>query len=349
MYRIFRKIRLTSMKEKRLGQYLLYALGEIILVIAGILIALQINNLNERKKNEARIEAILGDVQNDLLTDLENLQNNIEIYERKDSLIGAALSDTLTETDYMSDPQLISLLATYSLFDGKDNAYKNLMRNSDFIPVKYGDLVPRLDELYLENYQSIKRIQENLQDLVSEILQKWSAEHTWYRDLNQGRYNPEFIEFFLNDPYYKNDLVTYRIYASGNLLRLLKRQELLSVQAYRAINQSMKTPQELPPRIKNYLHVLSEEQMERLIGSYRSQTGLEVRIFVKNGTLNGQLQGQSPFTLYPRSDSSLFNPVIGLEMDFHLSPEGPLAFDLLQNGQELSFIRQHSAQPEGGD
>jgi hypothetical protein len=44
MIKFFRKIRQTTIKENKASKYLLYAIGEIILVVIGIVIALQINN-----------------------------------------------------------------------------------------------------------------------------------------------------------------------------------------------------------------------------------------------------------------------------------------------------------------
>jgi hypothetical protein len=55
MIKIFRKIRQNMIKENKASKYLLYAIGEIILVVIGILIALQLNNWNENAK-QSRIE-----------------------------------------------------------------------------------------------------------------------------------------------------------------------------------------------------------------------------------------------------------------------------------------------------
>ena len=53
MTKFFRHIRQKLLSEDNFSKYLLYAIGEIVLVVIGILIALQINNWNEqRKKNE---------------------------------------------------------------------------------------------------------------------------------------------------------------------------------------------------------------------------------------------------------------------------------------------------------
>ena len=50
MIKFFRKIRQRLLTENKFSKYLIYAIGEIILVVIGILIALQINNWNENRK-----------------------------------------------------------------------------------------------------------------------------------------------------------------------------------------------------------------------------------------------------------------------------------------------------------
>lgn len=50
MIKFFRTIRQNLLSEGKTGKYLKYAIGEIILVVIGILIALQINNWNEERK-----------------------------------------------------------------------------------------------------------------------------------------------------------------------------------------------------------------------------------------------------------------------------------------------------------
>ena len=56
MIKFFRRIRYDLMEKNKTGKYFKYAIGEIILVVIGILIALQINNWNEvqEKKNRLR-------------------------------------------------------------------------------------------------------------------------------------------------------------------------------------------------------------------------------------------------------------------------------------------------------
>lgn len=66
MFSFFRKIRQKLFTTRAFRSYLLYALGEIILVVIGILIALQINNWNEFQKDRKREKMYLQSLHSDL-------------------------------------------------------------------------------------------------------------------------------------------------------------------------------------------------------------------------------------------------------------------------------------------
>lgn len=66
------------MEQNKTGKYLKYAIGETVLVVVGILIALQINNWNENKKNKQQELIILENVLQDLKKDRVGLNNIIE-------------------------------------------------------------------------------------------------------------------------------------------------------------------------------------------------------------------------------------------------------------------------------
>ena len=82
MIKFFRKIRQNLLSEGKTGKYLKYAIGEIVLVVIGILIALQINNWNENRKNRIAEAAyycrILDDFERNekLIDDTSELINN---------------------------------------------------------------------------------------------------------------------------------------------------------------------------------------------------------------------------------------------------------------------------------
>lgn len=73
MIKFFRKIRYNLMSENNTSKYFKYAIGEILLVVIGILIALQINNWNEGRKAIQQEIKILNELKNDLKTNLDEI------------------------------------------------------------------------------------------------------------------------------------------------------------------------------------------------------------------------------------------------------------------------------------
>ena len=76
MIKFFRQIRQSLIMENKTGKYLKYAIGEIVLVVVGILIALQINNWNQ-ERSEIKKETI---ALNNLILDLEEQADLLEVY-----------------------------------------------------------------------------------------------------------------------------------------------------------------------------------------------------------------------------------------------------------------------------
>ena len=75
MIKFFRQIRYNLMKQNKTSQYFKYAIGEIVLVVIGILIALSINNWNEARKSSAFEEEILTQVKANLIKDKLSLED----------------------------------------------------------------------------------------------------------------------------------------------------------------------------------------------------------------------------------------------------------------------------------
>ena len=77
MIKFFRNIRQRLLSENRVDKYLIYALGEIVLVIVGILIALQINDWNDHRKNEILFKTYRTNLIKNLVKDSVNLEQNL--------------------------------------------------------------------------------------------------------------------------------------------------------------------------------------------------------------------------------------------------------------------------------
>lgn len=106
MISFFRKIRQKLLSQNRVTRYLVYAIGEIFLVVIGILIALQVNTWNEQLKNRKKEKLILQDLHVEFLKNKENLQATIQHHE-------AILGSTKQLMNFFNEPE--SILETYDL------------------------------------------------------------------------------------------------------------------------------------------------------------------------------------------------------------------------------------------
>ena len=73
MIKFFRRIRQQFLTENKTGKYFKYAIGEIILVVIGILIALQINNNNDLRKERVKEIHYLKNIKQDLIFNNQEL------------------------------------------------------------------------------------------------------------------------------------------------------------------------------------------------------------------------------------------------------------------------------------
>ena len=124
MIKFFRRIRYDLLEKNKTGKYFKYAVGEIVLVVIGILIALSINNWNENRK-ERRIETvILTNIRKDLIQTKEDLTNNIKAHKsqfkiynellnnlEKTKVYNDSLASKFSQLIYWTSPYLT--LATY--------------------------------------------------------------------------------------------------------------------------------------------------------------------------------------------------------------------------------------------
>ena len=79
MIKFFRHIRQKLLTENKFSRYLLYAIGEIILVVIGILLALQINNWNENRKAQKKEQELLLQLQSEFESNLKQLDGKIAL------------------------------------------------------------------------------------------------------------------------------------------------------------------------------------------------------------------------------------------------------------------------------
>ena len=125
------------MDEGRLKKYVNYAIGEIILVVIGILIAVQLNNWNQERIRNAEFEVLLDKVEEDLIHNIKATNGIIEEYYVNDSLTRKVINNEATIGDYYKDERFGNLLFRIQLIKLNIDNINKLIEKEEVISSKY--------------------------------------------------------------------------------------------------------------------------------------------------------------------------------------------------------------------
>lgn len=113
MLKFFRKIRQNLLSEGKTGKYLKYAIGEIVLVVIGILIALQINNWNLERKSRLELKLVYQIIKSDLVEDIDETGVFIKDYkDRRKEVFRMWIHEPPTKEQWDANPVF------YDMFEG---------------------------------------------------------------------------------------------------------------------------------------------------------------------------------------------------------------------------------------
>ena len=185
MIKFFRKIRQSSLLENKTGKYFKYAIGEIVLVVIGILIALQINNWNETRRDQHKLINILKSIAADMRIDAVNLNDNLG-YAQEDN---ERIKSFLNNKDYsgFSRDSLQKSLQVYSnMYIWRTSGFDNLKNSGITEYGEYEKVVKRIKDYYDQWIPLIKSIEDDFEQAVVKSNDYWLFEEKTYELINES-------------------------------------------------------------------------------------------------------------------------------------------------------------------
>lgn len=226
MINVFNKIRKQLLDENKTGRYLKYAIGEIVLVMIGILLALQVNNWNQNralKKEELKIMKSLHQEFSENLVKFDkvykiHLNNNIDI----ETIMSI-------ETKSMSGDSLVSLMTSTNInytFDPFQGIYNSII-NSGKIELIYNDVlknkISRIQDLIMDYQEDEDEVRSFLTQNVHPFLLKHPLRKFNRRTDNEEKIKENYIKIIESFKY--NNLMLFlrawmnQIFIEGPILR----------------------------------------------------------------------------------------------------------------------------------
>lgn len=196
MIKLFRHIRKNLLMENKTGKYLKYAIGEIVLVVIGILIALQINNWNENRKDRTTEKTILVAIAENLqgnIDGLEFLLNRLDSYDQSGNIISDLINHKTAYNDSLNYPWM-NAIQNGANFALSKSGFESL-KNTGIQIISDNKLKSEVINLYENTY------------LTLEGRLRWGTEvhPTWDKYLLQHfqKGQPYNYDFVVNDNYFK--------------------------------------------------------------------------------------------------------------------------------------------------
>ena len=172
MINLFRKIRRKLASENKFLQYSRYAIGEILLVVIGILIALQINTWNNGRINLKKEQLYLSEIKTSLIQDTLTLNEVLEFNKNKVKLVNGLMgmfSDSLNNQQrYSIFEDNATQFTRYMVFEPRSTAFINMLNSESIDLINDTELKNGLSKFYTFNYHG--GIQERVKIMNREVI-----------------------------------------------------------------------------------------------------------------------------------------------------------------------------------
>jgi hypothetical protein len=212
MIKLFRKIRQNLLVEGKTVNYLKYAIGEIILVVIGILIALQINNWNEAQKSKKDERYVLTEVLKNLEEDAVLVDEIITQRQKAKTVVIALQKSMKSETKDSDSLQfyLVDLL-TFERYFPINNAYEIL--KSKGLQLSNNELTTKISRYY--DYEQ-PQMSNSILDIEVTILKIFNDRNGLVRFLSLIEKDERMVVKNPDDPIFIEELTFFLIAFQDN-------------------------------------------------------------------------------------------------------------------------------------
>ncbi|NND51987.1 MAG: hypothetical protein HKN54_06250 [Flavobacteriaceae bacterium] len=225
--------------KKKTTSYLLYALGEILLVMIGILLALQVNNWNENRKLKRNIDNTLRTISSDLETDTLFAANLIKFYEANQENSLKIINREITMDNYKECPECASLVTIYQAFNVQKKGFDLLKNLVDDQSSEKDSLITDITKFYSVFIPVIEKSNDRMEHVVMRNFTDFEK-FPWFVDLSQGRFNEDLVKYFVESEDYRKRVASHSILAAGNHLNAIRQYKINAVEIMRRIDERLK-------------------------------------------------------------------------------------------------------------
>ncbi len=232
------------LSENRFRNYLLYAMGEIFLVVIGILIAIQLNAWKTEAEEHAEVMKYMDGLYSELYQDYERMDSLYAFYSNKTNSIQHLLTSSDQNTNVSNDElgKMFNSVLEYKKFSNKKSNYLSLINDGFINKVNNKDLVNEIIRYYESPYLTWStEIYENILESIDYNHSEFYNAQDGLIQLNRNNAIPNWgitnKKFQTN----YNELVRSK-WAINILTRMLKQSDFIfrNLDSYKKINDHLR-------------------------------------------------------------------------------------------------------------
>jgi hypothetical protein len=203
MPKFFRKTRELLLMENKTAKYLKYALGEVLLVVVGILIAFQIEDWNENRKNNETLIKIYERLVLDIEKDISELGGRKQYYDEKKWVFLKVMNDSVSAD--LFDEGLSRLVGDYA---HKTNFSTAAIQQLKALNTK-DPIAVLIVSMYADMESLMGRREENIYQMSQELLKKIRDNQPWFpewvnKTIMKDNSSEALQTYFLTSMEYRN-------------------------------------------------------------------------------------------------------------------------------------------------
>ncbi len=221
MLNSLRRIRRNLLMSKNARSYVLYAFGEVVLVMVGILLALQVSNWNENRKRQDQLNVILQTIKEDLARDTLVAEGIIRFYDTINKYSLKVMNNEFDSENIESCMMCRNLLTLYQPYTIQQKGYNMLLNFSNDTSNETDSLLVSIRQFYKATTDIIEDSNEFVKTETLKNLDYFKTK-PWFVDLLQGRFTEEMKTYFGESYDFKNRVASNNILGAGNHSAFIK-------------------------------------------------------------------------------------------------------------------------------
>ena len=203
MIHFFRRLRQNLLKEEKTNKYLKYAIGEIVLVVIGILIALSINNWNQSRQKSKVLNNIYRTVAEDLKNDSSEVAMVLNFMHERKAIFEKILNDSLKVQDIEENDIISSILTDIRVLNIEKRGYNLLGRFDENMVGEKDSLAFRIINFYGSSIFFAEKVETIIIDDLIKTNDRWKNQD-WYANIMQNKKDVTFTNYMLTNKEFKN-------------------------------------------------------------------------------------------------------------------------------------------------